>query len=322
MENATESEDPIYRNIHGYLSVIICSIGIMLNIVNILAWSRKDTVASDVLLSALGVTDGFSLLSYLIYSAYFFLITGPGQNMYHSERGMYVVVVGFHSFLTFHMFSNFLTLSLAIIRYFHVCRGYSKFCETRFSYFIIMFGLIVTVLVALPFYFYYEIYDLAEESESGYWIMKSDFAREHVYGFQVPLLWIYGVIFKLIPCVLMIILSGSMVNSIRRAKKRKDQLTNRSIHRKSRRNCMEYNRTTLMLLMIVVIYVLTETPIAISAFLSGLQRAESHFFYFLLYSTVGDILDLLTVLNASANFFVYITMCTRFRRRIRVIFSG
>lgn len=324
--SSTGSEDMFgYREIHGYISTIVCSIGVMLNIVNYLAWTRQSASVSDTLLASLGVTDGLALLSYLIFNVYFYHVSGPYVSVYHSEAGMKMVIICFHAYIIFHMLSNFLTVALAVIRYFHVCRRCAKteICKMKITRFIMVSGVISVLLATLPFYFYYEVYDLADQStnKTGFWIRKSNFADNHVHEYQVPILWVYGVVFKILPCALMIALSGYMVKSIREAKRKKDQMTTSSDISTTKKSSVEYNKTTLMLIIIVMIYVLSEIPIAISAFISGLQRAESHFFYFLLFSSVGEVMDLITILNATSNFFIYFTMCKKYRQNIKLLFQ-
>nr|XP_022308258.1 sex peptide receptor-like [Crassostrea virginica] len=326
----TGSEDDALKNgvVYGSVSAVICTLGVLLNILNFLIWNRKATGVSESLLAALGVTDGLVLFSYLIFSVYFFIVSAPYADAPHSEEGMYLVIISFHAFLAFHMMSNLLTVALAVVRYCLVCHGYTKSvidahgCKIKVENLIILLGFLVTVLATLPFHFYYKIHEHTGNStnHTGFWIQKTDFAENHVYEYQVPVLWLYGVVFKIIPCAVIVVLSGFMVKSVRKAKKRKHRIS--TVDRFAvKRISSEYNRITLMLVVIVMIYVLSEVPVAISAFISGLHRAESHFFYFLLFSTAGAIMDIITVLNATANFFIYISMCKKYRQNLRELFK-
>ena len=110
----------------------------------------------------------------------------------------------------------------------------------------------------------------------------------------------------------MVVLSSLIVRELRAARKRQDNLSSEQAVKgaNARRG---YTKTTIMLIIIVMIYVVMEIPIGIMAFLSGLEGGESHFFYFLLYSSVGDILDLTALVNGLVNFFVYFGLCHQFR---------
>uniref|UniRef100_A0A8W8LED8 G-protein coupled receptors family 1 profile domain-containing protein n=1 Tax=Magallana gigas TaxID=29159 RepID=A0A8W8LED8_MAGGI len=79
------------------------------------------------------------------------------------------------------------------------------------------------------------------------------------------------------------------------------------------------SRTSIMLVVIVLIYILMELPVGIMAFLSGIEGGESHFFYFLLYSYVGDIIDMTVLLNATLNFFVYFCISKQYRAVLKAL---
>ena len=321
MDNVTESPgeaQPVtgYRLAHGYVSGIICLTGFILNIFNIIVWSRKSMrTSTNVLLAFLAVADAISLFLYGVYAVYFFIATGPSELIYHSEAGMYSVIICFHEFIAFHTFANWLTISLAIFRYMKVCHSDAakKYCSTKRAKMTVVIVFVATALATVPFYPYYGVYESSVNGNNitGYWIQKTTFANTHV-DYQTVLLWVYGVIFKLVPSIAMVVLSSLIVRELRAARKRQDNLSSEQAVKgaNARRG---YTRTTIMLITIVMIYVVMEIPIGIMAFLSGLEGGESHFFYFLLYSSVGDILDLTALVNGLVNFFVYFGLCHQFR---------
>ncbi|XP_048777585.1 G-protein coupled receptor dmsr-1-like [Ostrea edulis] len=303
-----------YRAVHGYISGGVCVVGVILNMVNFIVWSRQALKTStNLLLATLAVADGLSLLFYLVYVTYFFIATGPSELIYHSESGMYTVVVCFHEFIAFHTFSNWLIISLAIFRYLGVCHNSisKQYCTRRRAWVAVVAVFTVTAVVTVPFYMYYEVYQFTDPTHGhNYWIRKTFFVRTHI-TYQTVLLWLYGVIFKVLPSVAMIVLCIIMIHKLRQATERNNTLNREVYH--SHIASQRYRRSTLMLIMIVTIYFLTELPVGIMAFLSGLKGGESHFFYFLLYSYVGDMIDLIALLNSCLNFFVYIAMCSKFR---------
>ncbi|XP_048776719.2 sex peptide receptor-like [Ostrea edulis] len=326
MDNGTEADyrpESVsgYRLYHGYISLVICLSGIVLNIFNAFIWSRKRMKSStNLILMALSITDCVSLFLYLVYSSYLFIATGPSQLLYHSETCMYVVVITFHEFIGFHTTSNWLTICLAIFRYIKVCHPNSGklWCNRKRAELAIVLVFVMTTIATIPFYFYYEVYNVSEDypNITGYWIRKTKFARNNV-DYQTILLWLYGVIFKVCPSIAMVVLSALMALKLHRAQKR--QKVFRVGPESHVTNLRGYNHTTIMLIAIVMIYVILEIPIGISAFTSGLNGEESHYFYFLLYSEVGDILDLLPLLNASFNFAVYFALSDQFRSVFRLL---
>jgi hypothetical protein len=326
MDNGTESDSlpekvSGYRLYHGYVSLAICLSGIILNILNAFIWSRKRMKSStNLILLTLSITDCVSLFLYLVYSSYMFIATGPSQLLYHSQPWMYVVIITFHEFIAFHTTSSWLTISLAIFRYIKVCHPTSGkiWCNRKRAEIAIGIVFVMTAIATIPFYFYYEVYSVSEDypNITGYWIRKTKFARNNV-DYQTALLWLYGVIFKVCPSIAMTVLSVLMARELHRAQKRQKVFRNGPESHVT--NIHGYSRTTIMLIVIVMLYVISEIPIGISAFTSGLNGEESHYFYFLLYSEVGDILDLLPLLNASFNFAVYFALSDRFRLVFRLL---
>ncbi|XP_061184732.1 G-protein coupled receptor dmsr-1-like [Saccostrea echinata] len=305
-----------YRLIHGYVSGTLCFIGVVFNIFNVIVWSRKNMrTSTNLLLTTLSVADGVSVFMYLLYVTYYFTATGPSDLIFHSKSGMYLVVICFHEFIAFHTFSNWITISLAIFRYIKVCHPNlgKKLCTKKRARLTICIVFIATNLATIPFYLYYEVHDLMEGNRNltGFWIRKTTFAVTHVQ-YQTILAWLYGVIFKVIPSIAVSVLCVLIGKELRRADKQ----------RVNKRMSSGYIRTTVMLMIIVFIYVLTELPIGIVSFISGLKHSESHFFYFLLYSYVGDLLDTLTVINGTVNFIVYVILCKQYRTEFKRTILG
>lgn len=65
-----------------------------------------------------------------------------------------------------------------------------------------------------------------------------------------------------------------------------------------------------MLLIIVVVFLITEMPQGVMAVLSGMFSEE---FRRHIYNNLGDILDLLSLCNACTTFIIYCSMSTQFR---------
>uniref|UniRef100_A0A914WCM6 G-protein coupled receptors family 1 profile domain-containing protein n=1 Tax=Plectus sambesii TaxID=2011161 RepID=A0A914WCM6_9BILA len=76
------------------------------------------------------------------------------------------------------------------------------------------------------------------------------------------------------------------------------------------------SRTTIMLTSILLIFLLTEIPQALLAGLGGFFPDV----YFTIYPSVGEVLDLLSLINSSVNFILYCSMSSRFRATFVYIF--
>jgi len=120
-------------------------------------------------------------------------------------------------------------------------------------------------------------------------------------------LWGTGMLFKVIPCFLLMILSWSLMAKLRNAEnKRKLLIANGKDNMKR----ITSDRTTAMLLAILVVFILTEFPQGILAILNAIYTTDVHMY---VYLTLGDVLDLLSLVNSSVNFVLYCLMSSRYR---------
>lgn len=84
---------------------------------------------------------------------------------------------------------------------------------------------------------------------------------------------------------------------------------------KSLRHKHQTDRTTRMLVAVLVLFLVTEIPQGVMALLSGLLGRQ--FFTRCYTNGMGEILDLLALLNSAINFLLYCSMSRQFRRAAR-----
>ena len=125
--------------------------------------------------------------------------------------------------------------------------------------------------------------------------------------FNRTLWWIYGISMKVVPSVLLSILSAAIIHTVRQAHKRRINILGTQESRQ--RSNIETNQLTYMLVSIMALFVLTQLPHGVLLMISGL---DVHFFYSV-YSKTGDFLDLLSLINSSMIFVIYCTMSKKFR---------
>lgn len=75
-----ESYAHAYWCIHPYISLIICSFGIITNMVNIAILCRKKMVNSiNCILTGIAISDIVTMMDYVPYAVHFYLLTGLGK---------------------------------------------------------------------------------------------------------------------------------------------------------------------------------------------------------------------------------------------------
>ena len=85
-----------------------------------------------------------------------------------------------------------------------------------------------------------------------------------------------------------------------------------------KKGCKRTDRTSKMLIAVLCLFLLTEFPQGIMAFLSGLYGQE---FFRKCYSTWAEIWDILALINSAINFILYCFMSKQFRLQFRHIFK-
>jgi hypothetical protein len=122
---------------------------------------------------------------------------------------------------------------------------------------------------------------------------------------------------KFIPCILLIILSSLLIHSIHQANKSSKRLQSLGRKTKESEKSREHTRTNIMLVMVCVIFFLTEFPQGIIAILSIIL--ESTNFHTEVYMKLGDFMDMLSLINNAINFILYCLMSRTFRRTFKDI---
>jgi thyrotropin-releasing hormone receptor len=82
------------------------------------------------------------------------------------------------------------------------------------------------------------------------------------------------------------------------------------------KSAAENDRTTTMLVLVVLMFVGTELPQGVLALLSGFDSR----IFDNVYVPLGDVLDLLVLINSSVNFILYCVMSTQFRSTFWAVF--
>jgi uncharacterized membrane protein YgcG len=149
--------------------------------------------------------------------------------------------------------------------------------------------------------------------------------------------WVHALVVKLVPCVLMLVFGCLLVATVRRHSRHRKQLrtfcrpadgADRNCRRSdgSATACLGGNgvavgggltsrlgtggpRTTAMLISVIVLFLITEMPQGALALVCGVHRV----YFDILYSPLGDLMDMVALVNNAINFVLYCTMSRQFR---------
>lgn len=298
-----------YQGVHGYVSVALCVFGIASNLTNIVVLTQKTMLTpTNHLLTALAIADALTMTSYLPYAVYFNCLSIPDETYGHPKAWVFYLLFNFNFTITTHTIAMWLTVSMAVFRYIVVCHHVlgPRLCNLHRARMTIASVFVVTPLVCLPNYVKYRIY---ERETGGYWFYQNVFVGDVYKTFNF---WLFAVILKVAPCVLLAALSALLIRAMRRADRKRRRLKSLGRRIESER-ANEHCRTTAMLVAVVLCFVLAELPQGVLAFLSGVDAAVFEH----VYVPLGDVWDLLGLANSAVNFVLYCAMSRKFRKTFK-----
>ncbi|XP_045501803.1 G-protein coupled receptor dmsr-1-like [Colias croceus] len=322
-----------YNNIHGYVSLLICLFGSLANSLNVAVLTRRDLAGAPInrLLKWLAVADVFVMLEYVPFAIYRYLLF-PGQEERPYSWAVYML---FHMHFTqiLHTASILLTLSLAIWRYIAIkypSHGPSLCTDRRCSIAIATSFLLPPVL-CIPSYFVFTIhqdYAIDHRPSKVFFVDSNYDGRLYQINF-----WVHAVVIKLLPCVILTVISAWLIRVLYRANNRKKALKgynacpaatvvngngNVFTRKSTKRSKAERrtDRTTRMLVAVLLLFLLTEFPQGILGLMSGML---GRCFFKQCYDLFGELMDALALLNGAINFILYCAMSKQFRTTFRQI---
>lgn len=127
--------------------------------------------------------------------------------------------------------------------------------------------------------------------------------------------WIQAIMIKLVPCFMLTVLTVLLIHAMHKAYRKRMLLKSQGRKAESDKHG-EHNRTTGMLLAVVVLFTITELPQGILT----LMNIFIDCFRFVVYNPLGDLLDAMALINNSVNFVLYCSMSKQFRDTFMDVF--
>lgn len=355
----------LYARIHGYVSVVVCMLGVISNVFIVIVLTRKVMVnPTSRILTALAVSDLLTMSSYIPFACHFYVLHRPDTS-HEPQRNdigwMRFFLVHVHLSVTAHTISIWLGVLLSVYRYSYVrdpsngsLIGALGCSPSTVSYAI---GAVyaLSIVAMIPNYMSLRIvrldvthndsvsvqsnrtvidYDVigaesdvivdkqqtasdveadAANAAAAYYDIMSVDTTDAGRGVLITRInfWIHALLVKLLPCALMSIFGLLIVCAVRSTHRKGLMLRKNSTRTDTmtlRRR--ESNRTTSMLVAVIVLFLVTELPQGILALLSGILDG----FFETYYTPLGDLMDIVALINNGINFTLYCSMSDRFRR--------
>ncbi|KFM66935.1 putative G-protein coupled receptor, partial [Stegodyphus mimosarum] len=304
-----------YGSVHGYLSFAVCLFGITANVLNIIVLTRKNMVSpTNAILTGLAVADMLVMFSYLPFTFHNYIRSDLDEKDKFSYS--WTVFTLFHAHFTVvnHTISTWLTVTVAIWRFIAVSfpANTAVWCSMARAKCAIVATYIMCALFCLPVYLTFTVSKFrGEDGQIMYRVDFSQIAQRHNRLLEKMNFWIFSVITKLVPCVALTGLSLGLIKVLYETNKRRQRLKNRTeVDR-------VHDRTTRMLLAVLLLFLLTEFPSGLLALLSGILGTD---FFNNVYLNFGETMDALALVNSAINFIIYCSMSQQFRITFAYLF--
>ncbi|XP_015918740.1 G-protein coupled receptor dmsr-1-like [Parasteatoda tepidariorum] len=310
-----ESYRNFYASIHGYISLVVCLFGITANIMNVIVLTRKNMISAiNVILTGLAVADMFVMFSYVPFSFHNYIRTHLEEKDKFSFGWSLFTLFHAHFTVVNHTISIWLTVTVAIWRFMAVCcpaptMRWRGLVQARVA---IVATYVACAVFCIPLYLTFTLTTgMDEEGNTLYKVGFSEFAQRHGGLLAKINFWMFSVLTKLVPCIALTVLSIGLLKVLYEATKRRERLKVSSESDKS------HDRTTKMLLTVLLLFLLTEFPSGMLALLSGALGKD---FFDNVYMNFGETMDILALVNSSVNFVIYCSMSRQFRDTFAFLF--
>ncbi|KAG5884783.1 hypothetical protein JTB14_031406 [Gonioctena quinquepunctata] len=204
-------------------------------------------------------------------------------------------------------------------------------CSDRRCTIAIWICYILPIFLCIPNYYIFEITFIDIEEDGNIFTLYHTSLTENVNSDKTLLkmnFWFFAVFMKLLPCVILTIISCWLIKTLFNAKKRKQVLrgydsfplteNGKEPKRKSTKSERRADRTTKMLIAVLMLFLVTEFPQGLFAFFIGLKGKD---LFLTCYQHYGEVMDMMALMNGSINFILYCCMNRMFRSTFGQLFK-
>ena len=300
-----------------YVIPVICLIGLLGNILNIIVLSRRrlylslEKLESSVHtgLLALAVSDMLFCISVLPHAF------RDRQHFRSASIDFWLLYNTYSAAVinTWLLCSAWITVTLAVCRYLAVCRPLQTQCSSHSIGRIVAVVVLCSVLLNLPRYW----------SETITWVPCIEGGRLY-YAVNGPLqgttqliyMWMYFVLAIVVPVIILIYCTAHLIMAFKKSQKLRNQHKPITTTMNSSKNIVTY-----ILCVIVIFYVILVIPAEIIIFVKYFMGENYSFTNSMHYSLAVSVCNALQAINFSFNFMLYCIINVHFRKVTRDIMS-
>lgn len=326
-----------YSPAHMPLSGTICAFGVLANTLNVVVLTRRSMRSpTNILLTGLSVAQLCLVSNYLFLLAYNISASSCLWLPLHGYAFVFYKWINVNLNVVFHSVATCHTLMISIIRFLAVkAPTYTRNqINVRWSNKAVLSIYAVVPILCIPMFFM----SFVAESEHKKGTCDLDTVYELEYTDNELLIeaamWLFGVLFKLLPSLAIAILSYFLIRSLKSYHKKKARLTS-SHHLKENNEATDSllstppptpvkrhgrgdrKQLTKMLVAVALLCASVELPHSIINLMTAIfgQRFATE-----VYDNLGDIFEMLTLLYSSVNFILYCLISVEYQKAFIALF--
>ena len=300
--------------IMGIGGMAVCCLGIIGNILSIVVLTQKCMNSSTYsYLTSLAVCD----LLFLLFSM--IILVKDTEKPPHDYFSQTNVLIYFSKYLfsylhpiafTFQVTSIWLTLAFTVDRYIMICHPFKaeRFCSVSRARKVIAGIYLLGILYNIPKFFEYRPLTVTLGDSNSVNSDVTEFGKSMVFRLIFHS-WLYLILICVVPFIALAVLNAFLMYAVSKSRQR-----GREINAADRRR----NDTTVMLIGVVVIFFLCQSPALISRLMWTFKSADV--FNSIPLSVLNEVGNLLIILNSSINIVPYYFFGKKFRREFLRVF--
>ena len=321
MSKTDSGEDQYQREIltfvlTGICGLLVCCMGIIGNAVSLVVLQKKSMRTSSTYsyLSALAVCDMLMLMCTIVLLWNDIDPPKRGVQKWPWLGGIYPYLFPyFHAAaFTFQVTSVWLTLAFTVDRYIMICHPFTAepFCTVSRARKVIAGIFLAGVLFNIPKFFEYQTIPVTlSQNITRIGCDLTPFGRSHLFR-KLFHSWFYIVFVCVVPFLCLAVLNAFLIRAVHKSRKRRRAM---NVAEKTR------NDTTIMLISVVVVFFVCQTPALASRAIWAFQSNPDAFKNMTLHS-LNEVGNFLVILNSSINFVSYLFFGKRFRNEFIKLF--
>ncbi|XP_065209223.1 sex peptide receptor-like [Planococcus citri] len=308
--------------INGYVDIPICIIGSVLNIFNILIFTRKNMISSpNFIFTHIAFVDLLLLIAFIPFTYICYILYG-GYSHGRWSYGQAVFLMYCYEFiLTFHSISVFLTIMLALWRYIALAHPFkeTQWCNMETTRKVVAAGYTICILFSVPMYLSGVIIPNPPDDQmvtTYTHMMKNDTILPKVYFVTA------GLLHSFLPSVLLPVFIIRIIVILLAKKEDQRHLhpsLNPQISSSNLKKNQQTDRSIMALITVLTLFLIIKVLDGILnltyMIYGSLNRSTKHCFY-----GPRSILLTATEIDMSITFVIYYTMSENFRDTFKGLF--